>query len=168
MRIPQMSAARTMEWSHAPPDHEGYWLTGVYRRGKFHSDVCDVRSERGKFQWSFIDGLTWNPVDKYPKYWWCPVIAPTDPAPPVRKGVNARQLSLNDDGVKWILDVRKEVTKAFPKITVDEIVRIFRYDSAEMDILHKAFYAGKTPQQAFAKIRRRACVPRRTSKAKRP
>lgn len=54
---------------------------------------------------------------------------------------------MNQDA--WIIEVRKCITKAQPKITVGEIMDIFDVSSPSMDLFVEDYCAGKTPQQAF-------------------
>jgi hypothetical protein len=77
-----MKTAIKGKWSSKPPRVAGWWFVSQLslRRGakRRHVQLCDVRERRpGRWQWSFIDGLTWNSTDDYPKYQWLgPLIPP--------------------------------------------------------------------------------------------
>jgi hypothetical protein len=74
----EMKTAIKGKWSSKPPTVAGYWFVSqISRRGKRRFNLCDVRERRGIWEWSFIDGLTWNRTDEYPKYQWLgPLIPP--------------------------------------------------------------------------------------------
>jgi hypothetical protein len=75
-----MKTAIKGKWSNKPPTVAGWWFVSQLRRGKRHVQLCEVRARRETFgprryqrilwQWSFIDGLTWNNTTDYPKYQW--------------------------------------------------------------------------------------------------
>ena len=72
-----MKTAIKGKWSLRPPRVAGYWFVSQLRRGKRHVQICEVKEYRRQWQWSFIDGLTWNNTDDYPKYQWLgPLIPP--------------------------------------------------------------------------------------------
>jgi len=85
-----MSKLRKVEWSRTPPDSEGYWLGGEWHRNKFYRLVIEVQRAGNSFEWSFGDGLTWNSVDEYPYYWWCPIVIPANPPLPLKRIVRKR------------------------------------------------------------------------------
>lgn len=84
-----MKTAIKGKWSSKPPRVAGWWFVSQLRCGGKQRSVqlCEVREKRESFgpsraqrtrwQWSFIDGLTWNNTDDYPKYQWLgPLIPP--------------------------------------------------------------------------------------------
>ena len=80
------------KWSAKPPRAPGYYFVRDKRRLK-SIQLVEVRRKRitcygpphrpksiplAIWQWSFIDGLSWNPTDDYPCYQWIgPLIPPT-------------------------------------------------------------------------------------------
>jgi hypothetical protein len=73
-----MKTAIKGKWSSKPPTVDGYWFVSqIDRRSHRHVNICLVRQRFGQWQWSFIDGLTWQNTNDYPKYQWLgPLIPP--------------------------------------------------------------------------------------------
>lgn len=66
-----------------------------------------------------------------------------------------KSLGKQVDGDQWILDVRKLITDARPNITVGRIMSCFNASSPEMDLLSAAYADGKTPEQAYARLKKK-------------
>lgn len=70
-----------LKWQSKPPRKEGWWFVSQFKRSnskrKRFSNVCEVRQSYGEWEWSFIDGMTWQSTDVYPAYEWAgPLIPP--------------------------------------------------------------------------------------------
>lgn len=65
-----------------------------------------------------------------------------------------KKLSLIFTQEEWIIEVRKLITTEFPKITVGDIVAIFKVDSNQLETLHFAYLQGKTPTQAYVDLKK--------------
>jgi len=69
-----------MRWTKKTPKVTGWWLIGGRRGVKWVTNIVEVREKHREFQWSFINGLTWQTVDNYPHYWWAgPIKTPKLP-----------------------------------------------------------------------------------------
>ena len=58
-------------------------------------------------------------------------------------------METKDHRERWIIEVRKCVTTANPKITVGSVLAIFSAGSPQMDLLHKEYEKFGKPQEAF-------------------
>ena len=69
--------------------------------------------------------------------------------------MNAYTRKAKDPGEDWILEVRKEITKRNPKITVEQIVDIFIFYGDPMQVLFEAHDKKDTPAQAVNRLVRK-------------